>query len=83
MALERSWLNVVEVARESRRRFSGRADVMVRLFLVEGHNEGADVQKNEGSGVRLNTASYLSHNHVSTHRSCPGWGFLILTVPRL
>lgn len=53
MALERSWLNVVEVARESRRRFSGRADVMVRLFLVEGHNEGADVQKNEGSGVRF------------------------------
>lgn len=36
MALERSWLRVLEVAKESRRRLSGRADVMVRLMLVKG-----------------------------------------------
>lgn len=34
MAVERSWLRVVEVANESRRRFSGRADVMVRFVLM-------------------------------------------------
>ena len=33
MALERSWLSVVEVAKERRRRFSGRADAMVRYGL--------------------------------------------------
>lgn len=51
MALERSWLRVLEVAKDRRRRFSGREDAMVGLVLGEGQEEGADVQENEGSGV--------------------------------
>lgn len=40
MALERSWLSVVDVARESLRRLSGSAEVMVRFVKVAGTMRG-------------------------------------------
>lgn len=49
----------------------------------EGHNEGADVQKSEGSGVGF------KYHELSITQSCQqmghlqGGGFLILTVSRL
>lgn len=61
MAFERSWLSVVEVARESRRRFSGRKDVMVMVDGDDGHEKGADASE---QGVCLKAfrdiASYLT-----------------------
>ena len=48
MAFERSWLSVVEVARESRRRFSGRKEVMMRVDVGDGHEKEADAWENGG-----------------------------------
>lgn len=77
MALERSWLSVVEVAKESRRRFSGRADAMVRYVLGDGHDEGAEAQDYEKFRcLSFFLSIWRAINHVSAISYIAPRGFL-------